>query len=144
MAMATETIPDVDYHLRSRLGHVRWRRHEFFAGYGGGTDANLTDNTELGERLRTLTGVDMTGVNAVGRMIDGHMTDTPTGIVATNAEGPSFGMVAFLGMEAVDVMTAYNMTAEQYGAVAGWVAGWATFGLLCPTRSPRRRGYDER
>ena len=68
----------------------------------------------------------MTGVNAVGLMIDGHMTDTPTGIVATNAEGTSFGMVAFLGMEAVDVMTAYNMTAEQYGAVAGWVAGWAT------------------
>ena len=23
-------------------------------------------------------------------------------------------------------MTFYNMTAEQYGAVAGWVAGWAT------------------
>jgi hypothetical protein len=99
---------------------------QLFAGNGGGTDANLTDNTELVQRLRTLTGVDMTGVNAVGLMIDGHMTDTPTGIVATNAEGTSFGMVAFLGMEAVDVMTAYNMTAEQYGAVAGWVAGWAT------------------
>ena len=99
---------------------------QLFAGHGGGTDANLTDNTELGERLRTLTGVDMTGVNAVGLMIDGHMTDTPTGIVATNAESTAFGMVAFLGMEAVDVMTAYNMTAEQYGAVAGWVAGWAT------------------
>jgi hypothetical protein len=54
------------------------------------------------------------------------MTDTPTGIVATNAESTAFGMVAFLGMEAMDVMTAYNMTAMQYGAVAGWVAGWAT------------------
>ena len=99
---------------------------QFFAGNGGGTDANLTDNDDLQIRLRTLTGVDMTGVNAVGLMIDGHMTDTPTGIVATNAEGTDFGMVAFLGMEAMDVMTAYNMTAEQYGAVAGWVAGWAT------------------
>ena len=97
-----------------------------FAGYGGGTDANLTDNTDLQERLRTLTRVDMTGVNAVGLMIAGHMTDDPTGIVATNAEGTAFGMVEFLGMDAVDVMTAYNMTAEQYGAVAGWVAGWAT------------------
>ena len=97
-----------------------------FAGHGGGTDANLTDNDELQSRLRTLTGVDMTGVNAVGLMIAGHMTDTPTGIVATNADGTSFGMVAFLGMEAMDVMTAYNMTAMQYGAVAGWVAGWAT------------------
>ncbi|MGB2071452.1 MAG: hypothetical protein ACPHVR_07410, partial [Poseidonia sp.] len=99
---------------------------QLFAGQGGGTDANLTDNDELQSRLRTLTGVDMTGVNAVGLMIAGHMTDTPTGIVATNADGTSFGMVAFLGMEAMDVMTAYNMTAEQYGAVAGWVAGWAT------------------
>ena len=99
---------------------------QFFAGYGGGTDANLTNNTDLLERVKTLTRVDMTGVNAVGLMTAGHMTDTPTGIVATNAEGTAFGMVAFLGMEAVDVMTAYNMTAEQYGAVAGWVAGWAT------------------
>jgi hypothetical protein len=99
---------------------------QLFAGHGGGTDANLTDNDELQSRLRTLTGVDMTGVNAVGLMIAGHMTDTPTGIVATNADGTSFGMVAFLGMEAMDVMTAYNMTAMQYGAVAGWVAGWAT------------------
>ena len=97
-----------------------------FAGHGGGTDANLTDNDELQSRLRTLTGVNMMGVNAVGLMTAGHMTDTPTGIVATNADGTSFGMVAFLGMEAMDVMTAYNMTAEQYGAVAGWVAGWAT------------------
>ena len=41
----------------------------------------------------------MTGVNAVGLMTAGHMTDTPTGIVATNAEGTSFGMANFLGMK---------------------------------------------
>jgi len=108
-----------DWSLYAGIGQI-------FAGYGGGTDANLTDNTDLQERLRTLTRVDMTGVNAVGLMIAGHMTDDPTGIVATNAEGTAFGMVEFLGMDAADVMTAYNMTAEQYGAVAGWVAGWAT------------------
>ena len=68
----------------------------------------------------------MTGVNAVGLMTAGHLTDTPTGVVATNAEGTAFGMPAFLGMEASDAMAAYNMTATQYGAVAGWVAGWAT------------------
>ena len=120
-----EPVPDFaqtfvrDWSMYAGVGQI-------FAGNGGGTDANLTNNTELVERLRTLTGVDMTGVNAVGLMTAGHMTDTPTGVVATNAEGTSFGMAAFLGMEAVDVMTAYNMTAEQYGAVAGWVAGWAT------------------
>ena len=108
-----------DWSLYAGVGQI-------FDVNGGGTDANLTDNTDLQERLRTLTGVDMTGVNAVGLMTAGHMTDDPTGIVATNAEGTAFGMVEFLGMDAADVMTAYNMTAEQYGAVAGWVAGWAT------------------
>ena len=68
---------------------------QIFAEYGGGSDANLTDNDDLQTRLRTLTGVDMTGVNAVGLNIDGHMTDTPTGIVATNAEAPS--TATFLG-----------------------------------------------
>ena len=83
----------------------------------------------------------MTGVNAVGLMTAGHMTDTPTA-GSTGAEGTSFGMAAFLGMEAVDVMTAYNMTAEQYGAVAGWVTGWATSPLR-PTRPAGRRWHHE-
>ena len=125
LAMADATTPDFyttfvrDWAMYATVGAS-------FQAYGGGSDANLTNNDDLAMRLHNLVGVDMTGVNAVGLMTAGHMTDTPTGIVATNAEGTSFGMAAFLGMEAVDVMTAYNMTAEQYGAVAGWVAGWAT------------------
>lgn len=97
-----------------------------FQAYAGNSDANLTNNDDLAHRLHNLLGVDMTGVNAVGLMIAGHLTDDPTGIVATNADGTAFGMAEFLAMEAADVMTAYNMTATQYGAVAGWVAGWAT------------------
>jgi hypothetical protein len=125
LAMHNETTPDIyktfvrDWTMYAAVGAS-------FQAYGGGADANLTNNDDLAMRLHNLLGVDMTGVNAVGLMIAGHLTDTPTGIVATNAEETSFGMVAFLGMEAGDVMTAYNMTAEQYGAVAGWVAGWAT------------------
>ena len=99
---------------------------QIFAGFGGDTDANLTNNDDLTSRLHNLLGVDMTGVNAVGLMTAGHLTDNPTGVVATNAEGTAFGMPEFLGMEAADAMTAYNMTPTQYGAVAGWVAGWAT------------------
>ncbi len=97
-----------------------------FQAYGGGSDANLTNNDDLAMRLHNLLGVDMTGVNAVGLMIAGHLTDNPTGVVATNAGGTAFGMAEFLAMDAADVMAAYNMTATQYGAVAGWVAGWAT------------------
>ena len=125
LAMADATTPDFyttfvrDWAMYATVGAS-------FQAYGGGSDANLTNNDDLTMRLHNLVGVDMTGVNAVGLMTAGHMTDTPTGIVATNAEGTSFGMAAFLGMEAGDVMTSYNMTAEQYGAVASWVGGWAT------------------
>ena len=70
-----------------------------FQTFGGGSDANLTNSDDLTSRLHNLLGVDMTGVNAVGLMTAGHLTDTPTGVVATNAEGTAFGMPAFLGME---------------------------------------------
>ena len=125
LAMADATTPDFyttfvrDWAMYATVGAS-------FQAYGGGSDANLTNNDDLMSRLHTLTGVDMTGVNAVGLMIAGHLTDAPTGVVATNADGTAFGMAEFLAMEAADVMMAYNMTATQYGAVAAWVAGWAT------------------
>ena len=125
LAMADATTPDFyttfvrDWVMYATVGAS-------FQAYGGGSDANLTNNDDLTSRLHNLLGVDMTGVNAVGLMTAGHLTDTPTGVVATNAEGTAFGMPEFLGMEASAAMTAYNMTATQYGAVAGWVAGWAT------------------
>jgi len=125
LAMADATTPDFyttfvrDWAMYATVGAS-------FQAYGGGSDANLTDNDDLAHRLHNLLGVDMTGVNAVGLMIAGHLTDAPTGVVATNADGTAFGMAEFLAMEAADVMMAYNMTATQYGAVAAWVAGWAT------------------
>ena len=125
LAMADATTPDFhttfvrDWAMYATVGAS-------FQGYGGDTDANLTNNDDLTSRLHNLLGVDMTGVNAVGLMTAGHLTDAPTGVVATNADGTAFGMAEFLAMEAADVMMAYNMTATQYGAVAAWVAGWAT------------------
>ena len=125
LAMADATTPDFyttfvrDWVMYATVGQI-------FQGYAGNSDANLTNNDDLAHRLHNLLGVDMTGVNAVGLMIAGHLTDAPTGVVATNADGTAFGMAEFLAMEAADVMMAYNMTATQYGAVAAWVAGWAT------------------
>ena len=125
VAMADATTPDFyttfvrDWAMYATVGAS-------FQAYGGGSDANLSNNDDLAMRLHNLLGVDMTGVNAVGLMTAGHLTDNPTGVVARNAESTAFGMPEFLGMEAADAMTAYNMTPTQYGAVAGWVAGWAT------------------
>ena len=59
-------------------------------------------------------------------MVAGHLTDTPTGLIATNADGTGFGLAAFLTMEVADAMAAFNLTVEQYTAVATWAGGWAT------------------
>ena len=56
-----------------------------FAGYGGGTDFNATNNDDITSRLHNLLGVDFTGANGIALMVAGHLTDTPTGLIATNA-----------------------------------------------------------
>ena len=76
------------------------------------------DNDDLIHRLQNLLGVDMTGVNATGLMTDGHLTDEPKGIVATNADGTAFGMAEILLENMSNVMAAYDMSPTQYAA--GW------------------------
>ena len=97
-----------------------------FAGYGGGTDFNATNNDDITSRLHNLLGVDFTGANGIALMVAGHLTDTPTGLIATNAEETGFGLAAFLTMEVADAMVAFNLTVDQYTAVATWAGGWAT------------------
>jgi hypothetical protein len=97
-----------------------------FAGYGGGTDFNASDNDDITSRLHNLLGVDFTGVNGISLMVAGHLTATPTGLIATNADGTGFGLAAFLTMAAADAMVAFNLTVDQYTAVATWAGGWAT------------------
>ena len=97
-----------------------------FAGYGGGTDFNATNNDDITSRLHNLLGVDFTGANGIALMVAGHLTDTPTGLIATNAEETGFGLAAFLTMEVADAMVAFNLTVDQYTAVATWAGGLAT------------------
>ena len=97
-----------------------------FAGYGGGSDFNATNNDDITSRLHNLLGVDFAGANGVALMVAGHLTDTPTGLIATNADGTGFGLAAFLTMEVADAMAAFNLTVDQYTAVATWAGGWAT------------------
>ena len=97
-----------------------------FAGYGGGSDFNAGNNDDITSRLHNLLGVDFAGANGISLMVAGHLTDTPTGLIATNADGTGFGLAAFLTMEVPDAMAAFNLTVEQYTAVATWAGGWAT------------------
>jgi hypothetical protein len=97
-----------------------------FAGYGGGTDFNASNNDDITSRLHNLLGVDFAGANGIALMVAGHLTDTPTGLIATNAAGTGFGLAAFLTMEVADAMAAFNLTVDQYTAVATWAGAWAT------------------
>ena len=97
-----------------------------FAGAGGGADFNASNNEDITSRLHNLLGVDFTGANGIALMVAGHLTDTPTGLIATNADGTGFGLAAFLVMEPADAMAAYTLTPEQYTAVITWAGGWAT------------------
>ena len=97
-----------------------------FAGYGGGADFNATNNDDITSRLHNLLDVDFAGADGISLMVAGHLTDTPTGLIATNADGTGFGLAAFLTMEVPDAMAAFSLTVEQYTAVATWAGGWAT------------------
>ena len=96
------------------------------AGYGGGSDFNATSTEDIANRLHNLLGVDFDGANTISLMIEGHLTDTPTGLIATNAEGTGFGLATFLTMEPADAMASFSLTLEQYTAIATWAGGWAT------------------
>ena len=97
-----------------------------FAGYGGGSDFNATNNDDITSRLHNLLGVDFAGANGIALMVAGHLTDTPTGLIATNADGTGFGLAAFLAMEPADAMAAYTLNGDQYAAVMAWAGAWAT------------------
>ena len=96
------------------------------AGYGGGSDFNATNSEDIANRLHNLLGVDFDGANTTSLMTEGHLTDAPSGLIATNADGTGFGLATFLTMEPADAMTAFSLSLEQYTAVATWAAGWAT------------------
>ena len=125
LAMASATMPDFyktfvrDWTMYAAVGTS-------FAGYGGGSDFNASNNDDITSRLHNLLGVDYAGANGVALMVAGHLTDTPTGLIATNADGTGFGLAAFLTMEVADAMAAFNLTVDQYTAVATWAGGWAT------------------
>ncbi len=125
LAMANATMPDFvktfvrDWTMYAAVGTS-------FAGYGGGSDFNASNNDDITSRLHNLLGVDYAGANGVALMVAGHLTDTPTGLIATNADGTGFGLATFLTMEVADVMAAFNLTVDQYTAVATWAGGWAT------------------
>ena len=97
-----------------------------FLGYGGNSDVDPTDAAGTADRMENLLGVSFDGVDVVALLFGGNGGDTPTGLLATNADGTGFGIAAFLGMAAPDAMAFYGLSMDQYAVTAGWAGGWIT------------------
>ena len=100
-----------------------------FAMVHGGADADWDEDPlaiDASTRMMNYLGVDIDNTVAMELLFGGDGTAMPTGLLATNAEGTSFGIAAFAGMDASTAMTTYGLDATQYAAVGAWVGGWLT------------------
>ena len=101
----------------------------------GGADDNWYEDpmaVNASARMMNYLGVDIDNTVAMGLLFGGQGTATPTGILATNVEGTSFGIAAFAGMDSATAMATYGLDATQYGTVATWVGGWLTSASSLP------------
>ena len=134
MAMATETIPDVetivarDWAMCAGVGMT-------FSALGGGDDDWMLDTTgeavDASARLANL-GITMDNTAAMAMLFGIPGDDAITGLLEVSESGSEFGVGNFLAMDAASAMTAYGMDAATYAAVAGWAGGWITDATSLP------------
>ncbi len=134
--MASETMPDINATIANDWA-VCFGIGGMFSNVFGGGDADwFTDQTgtavDASTRMMNYLGVDIDNAVAMNLLFGGQGTDEPTGILATNEAGSSFGLATFMGMDASDAMTAYGLDATQYGVIATWVGGWLTSASALP------------
>jgi hypothetical protein len=127
-AMADETTPDFNMTIARDYAICYGAAGTFSQVNGGADDDWMTDPTavDASTRIMNYLGVDIDNTVAMGLLLGGQGTDQPTGILATNEAGSSFGLATFMGMDAPIAMTAYGLDATQYGTIATWVGGWLT------------------
>ncbi|MDC0285859.1 CD36 family protein, partial [Candidatus Poseidoniaceae archaeon] len=106
----------------------------FSMTHGGADDDWFQDPlaVDASTRMMNYLGLDIDNTVAMNLLFGGQGTDMPTGILATNLEGTSFGIAAFAGMDAATAMTTYSLDATQYAAVGAWVGGWLTSATALP------------
>ena len=134
--MASETMPDINATIANDWA-VCFGIGGMFGNVFGGGDADwFTDQTgtavNASTRMMNYLGVDIDNAVAMNLLFGGQGTDEPTGILATNEAGTSFGLATFMGMDAPDAMTAYGLDATQYGVIATWVGGWLSSASALP------------
>ena len=129
-AMADETTLDVnatiatDYAVCFGLGGL-------FANVYGGADSDWFQDTtgtavDASTRIMNQIGISLDNMVAMNLLFGGNGEETPTGLLATNADSTAFGLATFAAMDAATAMATYSLDATQYGAIATWVGGWLT------------------
>ena len=129
-AMADETTLDVnatiatDYAVCFGLGGL-------FANVYGGADSDWFQDTtgtavDASTRIMNQIGISLDNMVAMNLLFGGNGEETPTGLLATNADSTAFGLATFAAMDAATAMETYSLDAAQYGAIATWVGGWLT------------------
>jgi hypothetical protein len=102
---------------------------EPFQANGGGDATWYADTTgdsvDASARFANM-GITIDNMVAMNLLFAGQGTDTPTGLLASNADQTAFGLATFMQMDAVSAMTAFGLDATQYGAIMMWAGAWLT------------------
>ena len=127
MAMADTTTPDFNATIARDYAVCYGVGGTFLTNGGGDATWFATPTTSVNASARFANmGITIDNMVAMNLLFAGQGTDTPTGLLASNVEQTAFGLASFMQMDAASAMTAFNLDATQYGAIAMWAGAWLT------------------
>jgi len=127
MAMANETMPDFETTIARDYAVCYGVGGTFLTNGGGDATWFATPTTSVNASARFANmGITIDNMVAMNLLFAGQGTDTPTGLLASNADQTAFGLASFMQMDAASAMTAFGLDATQYGAIAMWAGAWLT------------------
>ncbi len=127
MAMANETMPDFETTIARDYAVCYGVGGTFLTNGGGDATWYATPTTSVNASARFANmGITIDNMVAMNLLFAGQGTDTPTGLLASNADQTAFGLATFMQMDAVSAMTAFGIDATQYGAIMMWAGAWLT------------------
>ena len=127
MAMADATTPDFNTTIARDYAACYGVGGTFLTNGGGDATWFATPATSVNASARFANlGITIDNTVAMNLLFAGQGTDTPTGLLASNADSTAFGLATFMQMDAVSAMTTFGLDATQYGAIAMWAGAWLT------------------
>jgi len=127
MAMANETMPDFNATIARDYAVCYGVGGTFLTNGGGDATWFATPATSVNASARFANmGITIDNMVAMNLLFAGQGTDTPTGLLASNADKTAFGLASFMQMDAASAMTTFGLDATQYGGIMMWAGAWLT------------------